>query len=566
MRDSRHSRRASHPGLGSPGKPGSDAASGRGRGHRHGLGHAHGHATGGDRPLTVAVGLNVLLTVAELVGGLAAGSLALIADALHNLNDAAALVVALAARRIARRPADRKRTFGYRRAEIVAALINQTALIIVGLYLVYEAVLRLGRPHDIGGLTMIVIGGIAFAVDVGTAALTWAQSRESLNVKAAFVHNVADALGSVAVVVAGLLIRYLGWWWADLVATLLVAAYVIWQGVAMMRQGAHILIEGAPPGLDLAAIGRELARVDGVVEAHHLHVWQLDEHQRALEVHLVVDVSALADAERIKYEARNLLRDRHDIAHSTVEIEPRPTDPGRPIQIDAGPDAGTAAAGAVGGEGEEGGASAGGAGAGGAGAGDAAGEGEPGGGPVEIERKWLVEAGDVPADLERRWDVEAVEIEQGYLVATDDASVRLRRAGDRLVLTVKTGRDLARGEREVDLDGERFEALWPGTAGRRLRKTRYRVPLDGAGGAGDAARGDAAEGAPEGGVEDAGATDGLVAELDVYHDALSGLRTVEVEFASVARARAFRPPAWFGREVTEDPAYRNSRLADDGLP
>lgn len=288
----------------------------------------------GDRPLAVAAALNVLLTAVELAGGLLSGSLALIADALHNLNDAAAIGVALIARRIARRPADRRRTFGYRRAEVIGALINQTALVLVGLYLVYEALLRLGEPQEVGGRTMIAIGAVAFAVDAGTAMLTFALSRRSLNVRAAFVHNVADALGSIAVIAAGFLVVSYGWWWADLLATFLVAAYVIWQGIAMMREGVQILLEGAPSGLDLEALAADLASLRGVREAHHLHVWQLDEHRRALEVHLVVGVTSLTDAETIKAEAKHLLRERHGIGHSTIEIEPVPPAPGEPIQLE----------------------------------------------------------------------------------------------------------------------------------------------------------------------------------------------------------------------------------------
>jgi cobalt-zinc-cadmium efflux system protein len=158
-------------------------------------GHHHHHdATTGDRRVLGAVVLNGVLTVAQIVGGIAAGSLSLIADALHNFSDAISLVIAFAARKIARRPADDAMTFGYVRAEIIAALINYTTLIIVGLYLAYEAVLRFVEPHPVDGWIVVIVASVALAVDAVTALMTYALSRKSMNIRAAFLHNLADAL------------------------------------------------------------------------------------------------------------------------------------------------------------------------------------------------------------------------------------------------------------------------------------------------------------------------------------------------------------------------------------
>ena len=279
--------------------------------------HSHDH---GDKRLAGAVLVNVLLTIAQIVGGVLSGSLSLVADALHNLSDAGALLIALLARRIGRRPADRERTFGYRRAEVIGALFNLTTLVIVGLYLIYEAVSRFFAPQEVEGWIVVWVAGIALVVDVATAVLTYTMSKDSLNVRAAFVHNVSDALASVAVIFAGTLILLYEWYWTDLVATVLISIYVLYQGVSMMRSTVHILMEGTPPGLELSEVAAALTEQEGVIEVHHLHAWQLDENHRALEAHLVVEAD-LSSAAQLKRAARALLMERFSIGHSTLELE-----------------------------------------------------------------------------------------------------------------------------------------------------------------------------------------------------------------------------------------------------
>ena len=282
--------------------------------------HDHGHVHGGDKRLVGAVLVNVLLTVAQVVGGVLSGSLSLVADALHNLNDAASLGIALVARRIARRPADSKRTFGYRRAEVIGALINLTTLVIVGLYLIYEAVSRYFDPRPIAGWVVVWVAGIALVVDIVTAALTFRLSRGNLNVRAAFVHNVSDALASVAVIIAGTLILLYDWYWADLAATVLISGYVLYQGVTMMRDAVRILLEGVPPDIRLEDVTSALATLPGVLDVHHLHVWQLDEAHRALEAHVVVQDRS-TDIVALKTSARATLMERFRIGHTTLELE-----------------------------------------------------------------------------------------------------------------------------------------------------------------------------------------------------------------------------------------------------
>lgn len=289
--------------------------------HDHAHGHGHSAAGGGDARLGWAVAVNVGLTVAQVVGGALSGSLALVADAIHNLSDAGSLLIALLARRIGRRPADERMTFGYGRAEVVAALINLTTLIVIGLYLVYEAVVRFFAPEPIGGWVMIWVAGIALVVDLATAALTYRMSKGSLNVRAAFLHNVADALGSVAVIVAGGLILLFGWTVADPIVTLLIAAYVLWHGFAEIGESIRILMGATPSDLDVEEVAGAMAAVPGVFSVHHLHVWALDEHRRSLEAHVVIDPIESGRTEAIKAEVKRVLAERFRIGHSTLEIE-----------------------------------------------------------------------------------------------------------------------------------------------------------------------------------------------------------------------------------------------------
>lgn len=284
--------------------------------------HSHGAEELPSRALLWAVIVNLGLSLFEFAAGILAGSVALLADALHNTNDAAALLIAWIARRIARRGADEQFTFGYRRAELIGAMIQLTALIVVGLYLVYEAIHRLVTPAEPLGLWIMAAAGVAVVVDVITAWLLWAMSRGSLNVRAAFLHNLTDAAASIAVLIGGAAIYFLGWAWIDPLLTLGIAGYILWMSVGLLRQTARILMEGVPVGLDLGAVQRDLETVDGVHGLHHLHVWALGEHQRALEAHVVVDdETGFHQGQELRRQLKALLRERHDITHSTIELE-----------------------------------------------------------------------------------------------------------------------------------------------------------------------------------------------------------------------------------------------------
>lgn len=284
-------------------------------------GHNHVDPQAGDGRVLLAIVINLVLTVAQVVGGALSGSLALVADALHNFSDAIALVIAFGARKIGRRPRDESMTFGYGRIEVVAALINYTTLIVIGLYLLYEAGMRFLNPQPVVGWTVIVIAGIALVVDMATALLTYAMSRNSVNIRAAFLHNVADALGSVAVIVAGTLILLFDWSLVDPIVTAMIATYILWQSAREIGPVVRILMLGSPSDIETDSVLQAVRVVDGVEDIHHAHFWLMDEHRAALDAHVVVEVGRWADADAVKASVKGMLRERFGIIHSTLELE-----------------------------------------------------------------------------------------------------------------------------------------------------------------------------------------------------------------------------------------------------
>ena len=274
-----------------------------------------------DSGLLVAVTINVLLTVVQVAGGIISGSLSLIADALHNLSDAASLGIALFARAIGRKPADQYKSFGYQRAEIVAALMNLTILLVVSLYLLFEAFWRIAEPKEVVGWIIIVVAGGALFIDTVTAFITFKMSKTSLNMKAAFLHNLTDALGSLGVILAGALIILYQLYWIDTLIAFVIAGFVLWQALKILPKTIHILMEGTPENLSAVEIKLAMERADSVEDVHHIHVWNIDEHRVALEAHVVVSVSEFKEVELIKATLKKMLFIDFNVDHSTLEFE-----------------------------------------------------------------------------------------------------------------------------------------------------------------------------------------------------------------------------------------------------
>ena len=288
-------------------------------GHSHGHAHSHDHHHHGDAAIGWAVVVNLALTAAQIIGGYAADSTALIADGIHNLSDALALVLAFGARRLSRRAATPDWSYGWGRAETVAAFVNYLALIAISLWLAVEALGRLADPPQVAGGLVMGLAGFALIVDLATAALVWRAAKDSANIRAAFLHNLADAGVSVAVIAGGALIWAFGWNLADPILTLAISAVILWHIGIEIGPVFRMLMLAAPLGSDPGAVLSALRALPGVMDAHHLHLWQIDERRAAASVHLVVGGD---DPFAVTRAAKEILARRFAIAHATIEIEP----------------------------------------------------------------------------------------------------------------------------------------------------------------------------------------------------------------------------------------------------
>ncbi len=298
-------------------------------GHHHHHHHVEADTRGGERRLVVSIALNLLITVAEVVGGILSGSLALLSDALHNFSDTASLGISLAARRIGRRAATANKTFGYKRAEIIGAFVNLVTLVLIALYLIKEAVERFLNPQSIDGTIMLVVAVIGLLANVLTAMLLFRDARDSLNIRSAFLHIITDAVSSVGVVLGGVLIVQYQIYVVDPILTLLISLYILYHCYAMLRETIDILMESVPKNIDLDRVVAEVETIDRVLEMHHLHVWQFDEHDVALEAHIVIDKADLEHMETVKHGIKQRLGEVFHIHHTTLEFEFVPcSDPG----------------------------------------------------------------------------------------------------------------------------------------------------------------------------------------------------------------------------------------------
>lgn len=299
---------------------------------------AHAHAHGDSRAKSKrALGLTLALTsaffVAEVIGGILTGSLALLADAAHMLSDSVSLALALFAVWLAQRPSTPQRTFGLNRAEILAALANGVTLVAISIWIWVEAIRRLDEPGDIVGGWMLVVAVAGLFVNGAAIAILHRVGEHSLNVTAAMRHVIADFLGSIGVIVAALIIVVTGWEYADPIVSIFIGILVLASSWTILRDTTQILLEGAPPGIDVSEVGREMASVPGVVEVHDLHVWMITSGFPALAAHVMV--ASDDDCHLKRLEVAEMLRSRFGIDHATLQMDH--THP-RLLQIDTARD------------------------------------------------------------------------------------------------------------------------------------------------------------------------------------------------------------------------------------
>jgi len=305
---------------------------GHGHDHAHGHGHDHGHS---HRPSTTALrsrsllwalGANAILLLALVVFGLAFGSLAVLADAVHQFSDVLGLVVAVIAFRLAQRASTAEYTFGLRRAEVLGGLLNAVLLVGSSVWIFTEAFDRLGDAPEINGPGVVVVAIVGLFINTASAIWLHRVAGENLNLRAAAAHLGFDAAGSAGVLVAGIAAVRAQAYWVDSAMSLVIAILVLVAGGRLIAQTGRVLLEGSPPGFDLDAARSSLLAHPSVEDVHHLHVWSIDSEQTALSAHVVVTSDTLHDAQVVSADLESRLASKHRVAHSTLALECHPCD------------------------------------------------------------------------------------------------------------------------------------------------------------------------------------------------------------------------------------------------
>lgn len=284
-------------------------------------GHFSAHQASVTRKLGIATAANAAIVIAELAIGYWSGSLALVGDALHNLTDTLALLLALFAVRLERKPATAAKSYGYHRAGILVAFINAGALIGFTVFLLTEAWERLQHPQPVHAGAMLIMATIALLVNSGTAVSLHRESRSDVNVKSAVIHMVSDAASSAGIVIAAIVIHFTGWFGVDALISALIALLILWSSYGVLRETVNLLLEGTPTGIDPEVVSASLAAVDGIEGVHHLHIWALGPSRPALSCHVMVGDVPMRTTARLLEEINALLLRDYGITHTTVQFE-----------------------------------------------------------------------------------------------------------------------------------------------------------------------------------------------------------------------------------------------------
>jgi cobalt-zinc-cadmium efflux system protein len=289
--------------------------------------HIHKHEVKG-KNLLFSIALNIIITVAQVIGGLISGSLSLISDALHNFSDVLSLVFSYVANRLSRKKASLNQTFGYKRAEIMAAFINSATLVGVAVYLVYEAIMRFMNPEPIASGLVIWLSLLGIAANGLSVLLLKGDADKNLNMRSAYLHLLTDTMASVAVLIGGLLMKFFGWYWVDSLMTIIIAIYLIMVGFDLMRKSTGMLMLFTPAGINIKEIVREVHKIPGVGKLHHIHVWHLNDEELHLEAHLdCSDDIRMSEFNELLHKIELLLFNKFHINHINIQPEFRKKDP-----------------------------------------------------------------------------------------------------------------------------------------------------------------------------------------------------------------------------------------------
>ena len=289
--------------------------------------HIHKHEVRG-KNLVYSILLNLLITIAQIVGGIISGSLALISDALHNFSDVLSLGFSLYANKLSRRKASLDQTFGYKRAELIAAFVNAITLIVVAFILIYEATLRLFNPEPIQSILVIWLAVLGIVVNGSSVLLLKKDSKHNLNMKSAYLHLLTDMMASVAVLVGGILMKFYGWFWVDSIMTLLIAFYLIYVSYDLIKSATKMLMLFTPDYIDIKKLVREVHKIKGVNKLHHIHVWHLNDDELHLEAHLDCSEDIkMSEFNELLDKIEHVLFEKFDINHINIQPEFKKIDP-----------------------------------------------------------------------------------------------------------------------------------------------------------------------------------------------------------------------------------------------
>ena len=289
--------------------------------------HIHKHEVKGTN-LLISILLNVVITIAQIIGGIVSGSLALISDALHNFSDVLSLVFSLVAHKLSRRKATINQTFGLKRSELLAAFVNAATLIIVAFILIYGAIQRFFKPQEIESNLVIWLALLGILVNGFSVILLKKDADHNLNMKSAYLHLFTDMMASVAVLVGGLLMKFYGWFWVDSVMTILIAVYLIIVGSDLIKKSTKMLMLFTPEGIDIKEVVREVHKISGVGKLHHIHIWHLNEEEIHLEAHLeCLEDFTLTEFDALLNKIELLVFEKFGINHITIQPEFKKEDP-----------------------------------------------------------------------------------------------------------------------------------------------------------------------------------------------------------------------------------------------
>ncbi len=291
------------------------------REHDHGNERGLDQASGGKRDLLIALSITILMMVAEVIGGLLSNSLALLSDAGHMLTDNLALLLSFFAMKFAAMPATERKTFGFYRLEILAALLNGIVLVLMSLYIMYQAYLRMLHPQPVEGTLMLIIAIIGLVANVIGALFLFKHSHTNLNIRGAYLHIIGDALSSIGVVIGGIVIIYTGRYLIDPILSILISLVIIYGAWSLVKESVNILLESVPGHIDIDTVAMEIAKIKGVREAYHIHVWTITSGVYAMSAHVLIDDQLVSGSREIIDEIRSLLSEKFNVLHSTIQLE-----------------------------------------------------------------------------------------------------------------------------------------------------------------------------------------------------------------------------------------------------